>query len=224
MRTRRLATWLIAIGLALGGTVSARLSRQVGCTLSRQTLLRIIRHLPLMGARTPQVLGVDDVTLSTRQTYGTVLIDLERRQPVALLPDRDAETLAQWLRAPWREGHHAPPRHGLCRCGAPRRTRGHHKVAERLHRLQNLVDALAQVFHMHRTALAAINDIIRRQAVPVADGTVAVAIPPPDQTGEDRPAAGPPSRLPSPGVGVTSAGWPGHAVAAVSSFPINRIS
>src|SRR2546430_10178178 len=39
-RTRRLAAWLIAIGLALGGAAGVRLSQRLGCTLSRQTLLR----------------------------------------------------------------------------------------------------------------------------------------------------------------------------------------
>jgi len=34
-RTRRLATWLIAIGLALGGAAGVRLSRRLGCTISR---------------------------------------------------------------------------------------------------------------------------------------------------------------------------------------------
>ena len=67
-RTRRLVAWLLAIGLALGGAAGVRLSQRWGCTLSRQTLLRLIRRLPLAGDRTPRVLGVDDFALRTRQT------------------------------------------------------------------------------------------------------------------------------------------------------------
>ena len=47
---------------------------------------------------TPRVLGADDFALRKRHTYGTILVDLERRQPVALLPERTAEPVAQWLR------------------------------------------------------------------------------------------------------------------------------
>ena len=49
-------------------------------------------------AHTPPVVGVDDCACRKGQTSGTVLIDLERRQPVAVWPDREAEPLAPWLR------------------------------------------------------------------------------------------------------------------------------
>ena len=46
---------------------------------------------------TPTLLGMDDFVLRKRETYGTVQIDLEHRQPVALLPGRTADPFAQWL-------------------------------------------------------------------------------------------------------------------------------
>ena len=67
--------------------------------MSRNTLLRGLRQRPLSVLPTPRVLGVDDWALRKRQTYGTILVDLERRQPVALLPDRTAAPFASWLQA-----------------------------------------------------------------------------------------------------------------------------
>lgn len=47
---------------------------------------------------TPQILGIDDFAFRKRQTYGTILVDLECHQPITLLSDREAETLAEWLK------------------------------------------------------------------------------------------------------------------------------
>src|SRR5467141_4791790 len=162
-RTLRFAQRLVALGVALGGKAGVRLGHAWDLRVSRNTLLRLLRRQPEPDAPTPRVLGVDDWALRKGPTYGTLLVDLERRQPIALLPDRTAAPVAQWLRehpgveviARDRSSAYAEG----ARHGAPAAT----QVADRFHLFQNLREALDQVFTTHEQVLEAVNDLGRQQ-------------------------------------------------------------
>jgi hypothetical protein len=93
-RTHRLADAQGQVGVALGGAAGARLLDHLGMPASGATVLRLVRRLPLPHRSSPRVLGVDDWAWRKGRSYGTILVDLERRQVVDLLPDRSAATLA----------------------------------------------------------------------------------------------------------------------------------
>ncbi|MER8089939.1 transposase [Streptomyces sp. NPDC094048] len=109
------------------------------------------------------MVGVDEYATHKGRVYGTVLVDVETRRPVDLLPDREASSLAAWLakrpgieivcrdRAPFfAEGATA---------GAPQAT----QVADRWHLWHNLVEAAERAVARHRQCFASRSPIARRR-------------------------------------------------------------
>jgi transposase len=98
-RTNRLREEQLSVAFAAGGESGARLLHRLGMPISPDTLLRMMRNAKEPEVETPRVLGIDDWAIRKGQTYGTILVDLETRRPIDLLPDREATSVEQWLKS-----------------------------------------------------------------------------------------------------------------------------
>ena len=95
--TIRYCQQITSIGLATCGKGGTRLAARLGIQTTRQTILRRIMDLPEVSTGSVLFLGIDDFSFRRGYRFGTILVNLESRRVVDLLPDRQAETAAAWM-------------------------------------------------------------------------------------------------------------------------------
>ncbi|MDQ3316881.1 MAG: ISL3 family transposase [Actinomycetota bacterium] len=166
-KTGRLEAALSAIAFGLGGEAGARLARELGLLVSPDALLARARRQPRAPNGRVRVLGVDDFAFRKGNAYGTILVDLERRRVVDLLPECSQESLSTWLR-------HNPgvevatrDRSRVYREGITKGAPSAAQVADRWHLLRGLALALEEYLLRKRPAL---RDAARETENAEADG------------------------------------------------------
>ena len=153
-QTKRTSEIIAAMGHALGGRPGQRLMRRLGMSVSADTLIRQVKraaHLPAL----PQVrvLGVDDWAWCKGQTFGTILVDLERSQVVDLLPTRSADSLGEWLAQHPEVTTVSRDRQGVYAEGTRRVAPEAVQVADRFHLVLNLTQAVERELAVNRRQL-----------------------------------------------------------------------
>src|SRR6266700_2601430 len=143
---------ITSIGLATCGKGGTRLAARLGIQTTRQTILRRIMDLPDSSPGVILFLGIDDFAFRRGCRFGTILVNLESRRVVELLPDREVETEAAWMRQQLdlmvvsrdRGGTYA----SAAREGAPQAT----QCADRFHLMKNLGEAVEDLLARHLSA------------------------------------------------------------------------
>jgi transposase len=153
--TDRLRKSQTDIGSSLGGEAGSRLAARLGMTVSPDTLLRRVKRHRLESAPLPRVVGIDDWAWRKGQRYGTIVVDLERSKVIDLLPDRDADTAAAWLKAHPGVEVVSRDRSAAYAQAATKGASQAVQVADRWHLLKNLREAVERVFECNSAVIDA---------------------------------------------------------------------
>jgi len=143
--TTRLGQPIEASGLASCGRLGARLGSRLRIEIWRTSILRRVMKLATKTTDKVLHLGVDDFSFRRGRTFGSVLVDLQRHQILDLLPDRQKETAAAWMKTHPESTHVSRDRSSeyasAVSAGAPQAM----QVADRFHVAKNLSEAVQQL-------------------------------------------------------------------------------
>jgi transposase len=148
-RTSRLDRLVHCIGVVLGGRPGERMAERLSMPVSADTLLRTLRRRSAPTPTSAKIVGLDDFAWRRGHRYGTIVCDLERRQIIDLLADREIGTVTAWLK-----DH--PTIETVCRDrgggyreaatkGAPQAV----QIADRWHLLENASAAFLDIVRHH---------------------------------------------------------------------------
>ncbi|GHO90055.1 hypothetical protein KSF_001030 [Reticulibacter mediterranei] len=95
--TTGLRAFLSTLRREAGDAGGARIAASLGLQATARMLLRVLHAQLLSEPEPPRIIGVDDWAWKKRSRYGAIIVDLERRRPIALLEQRSVAVVAAWL-------------------------------------------------------------------------------------------------------------------------------
>jgi transposase len=142
-RTHRVIELLQLLGHTAGGRPGEMLAARLAIPASDNTILRQLKRRAATRAKAPvRVAGIDDWSWRKGWKYGTIIVDLERREVVDVIAERSMEAAADWFARHPEVEVVCRDRCGLYAQGAREGAPQARQVADRFHLLQNLRETI----------------------------------------------------------------------------------
>jgi transposase len=155
--TDRLEDFACVLAVETSCEASARIMKSMNIKISGDTVIRLLlkRYSKQPTETCGCTIGVDDFAFKKRHTYGTIIVDEETHNPVAVLDGRDGASLKEWLK----QNQHVTT-------VTRDRASAYAKAVEEI-----LPDCMqiADRFHLHQNLMEAVNKILGRE-IPITNG------------------------------------------------------
>jgi transposase len=98
--TERLEEFICMLAVETSCEACARILKSMNVKISGDTVIRLLckRYMSQPTPVCGSAIGIDDFAYKKRHTYGTIIVDEDTHDPVAVLDGRDGEALKEWLR------------------------------------------------------------------------------------------------------------------------------
>jgi transposase len=164
--TARVGEVIRLIGYTAGGLPGSRILDRLAIRIS-DTVIRAVKASSDVSASDPvRYLGVDDWAWRKGQSYGTILVDLDKRQVIDLLPDRSVEGLQTWLEKHPGVEVITRDRGGIYAEAAERGAANAVQVADRFHLFLNLSTAVERTLEERSRELRISDEVLEPELIP----------------------------------------------------------
>lgn len=151
--TIRLRSAIEEVGFASCGKGGERLCNKLGMRISDTTLLWSVLRVPTPDGEQVRIVGLDDWAWRRGHSYGTIIVDLETRCVIDVLPDRSAQSVQKWLEAHKEREIVSRDRGNVSIDGATQGAPLAQQVCDRWHLCKNIGDAVEDFLKRTRVHL-----------------------------------------------------------------------
>lgn len=145
--TERLEDFICILAVETSCEACARILKSMNVKISGDTVIRLLtkRYMSQPAPVCGSTVGIDDFAFKKRHTYGTIIVDEETHDTVAILDGRDGESLKEWLRQNQHVTTVTRDRASAYAKAVEEILPDCMQVADRFHLHQNLMDAVNKV-------------------------------------------------------------------------------